>query len=144
MRVSPSRCAGGRLPSILLHQIELLINQPLLSLDVSEHVFAFGQADKVGEDLRVLLVKLAQLGQAHLAFCLALVRALQELVDVVEDEVVLEDTDHVGLLVVDQVVDDFEIFKFNVTIRILAPQVAHDKVLGWNGPLLFVVNVVAD
>lgn len=81
----------------------LLIDQLLLPLNVFEHVLAFGEADVVGEDLRVGVVELAQFGHAGLRLGLR-VGALEELVDVVQDQVVLEDGDHVGVLVVDQVV----------------------------------------
>ena len=61
MRVT--RCA---LAAIFLHQIELLVNNSLLPLNVPKHVLALGKADEVWEDLRVFLVKLAELRQAHL------------------------------------------------------------------------------
>ena len=93
--------------AIFLHIVELLVNEALFPLNVPEHVLALGQADKVGEYLRVFLVELAELGQAHLRLCFALVGALQELVDVVEDQIVLKDAHHVRLLVVNQVIDNF-------------------------------------
>ena len=48
--------------AIFLHIVELFVNEALLSLNVPEHVLALGQADKVGEHLRVFLVELAELG----------------------------------------------------------------------------------
>ena len=86
--------------------VELLVNQALLPLDIPEHVLALGQADEVGEHLRVFLIEFAELGQSHLRLGLALVGALQELIDVVEDQVVLKYAHHVRLLIVNQVIDN--------------------------------------
>lgn len=91
----------------LLHKIELLVDQSLLSLYISKHVLALGEADEVGENLRVFLVEFAEFGQTDVRFGVALVEALEEFVDVVEDEVVLKDAHHVSLLIVNQVIDNF-------------------------------------
>ena len=91
----------------LLQKVELLVDQSLLALNVAKHVLALGQADEIGKDLRVFLVELAEFGQADVRLLVALVEALEELVDVVENEIVLKDAHHVRLLIVDQVIDNF-------------------------------------
>ncbi len=47
----------------LLLYLVLLINEFLFSLDIFEHVFGLWQDDIVGENLRILIVESAQLGQ---------------------------------------------------------------------------------
>ena len=71
-----------------------------------------------------------------MTFLLSIVESLEEFVDVIEDKVVFEDADHVCLLIVNQIVDHFQIFKFNVTVSIFAPQILHYQVLRghwWSG-----------
>lgn len=111
--------------------VELLIDQPLLALNVTEHVFRLWQANEVWKHLRVLLVKLAELGEADLALSFPGVKPFQEFVDIVEDEVVLENAHHVRLLVIDQVIDHFHVFKFYVAIAVLAAKIGHDQLLTW-------------
>ena len=112
------------LPLVLL--VELVIDEALLALDVSKHVLALGQADEVREHLRVLVVKLAQLRQAHARLGLPLVEAFEELIDVVEDEVVFEDADDARLLVVDQIVHHLQHLKLFVAVAVLAAEVRQD------------------
>lgn len=51
-------------PLVLPLQVALpVVYDALLSLDVFEHVLVLGEGDVVGEDARVLLVKLEDLGQ---------------------------------------------------------------------------------
>lgn len=87
--------------AVLVVPVKLIVNKALLALNVAEHVFALGEAHEVREHLRVLLVKLAELWQPHLRLLLLTVEPLEELVDVVQDEVVLENADHVRRLIVD-------------------------------------------
>ena len=86
----------------------LLINQFLFSLNVFEHVLAFWQTDIIGEDLRIRIVKLAQFRHPGLRLG-AGVGAFEELVDIVQNQVVLEDGYDMGVLVVNQVVDNLDV-----------------------------------
>ena len=112
----------------LLLQLVLLVNQLLLPLDVLEHVLGLREDHVVGEDLGVLVVEAAKLGQADLSLWLGVV-TLQELVDVVEDEIILEDGDYVGVLVVDKVVYDFKVIVVSVSRVLLAKVVLNHKAL---------------
>ena len=62
-----------------------------------------------------------------MALSLPCVEPFQEFVDVVKDEVVLENAYHVRLLVIDQVIDHFHVFKFYVAIAVLAAKIGHDQ-----------------
>ena len=84
----------------LLDSIVLLINQSLLALDISEHVFALGKGHKVGEHLGILVVEVTQFGQSYHGLLFVSVVPFEEFVDVVQDEVVFEYAYYVGLLVV--------------------------------------------
>ena len=86
-----------RLPRVfvilVLNSLKLVVNQLLLLLDVSKHILALWQRYEVGEDLRVFVVEVAQLGQSDLGLGLLLVKSLEELIDVVKNEIVFEYAD---------------------------------------------------
>ena len=67
-----------------------------------------------------------------MAFVISRVVALKELVDVIEDQIILKDANHMGLFVIDQVIDHLHVFELNVAVAILTPQITHDKRLSRN------------
>lgn len=89
-------------------QLILIIYLFLFSLYIFEHIFALREHHVVREHLGVLIVEAAQLRQPHCGLLLV-VGPFEELVNVVKDEVVLENRDHMGVLVVDEVVNYFNV-----------------------------------
>ncbi len=67
-----------------------------------------------------------------MTFLLSIIESLEEFIDVIKDKVVFEDADHVGLLIVNQIVDHFQIFKFNMTVSVFASQILHYQVFRWH------------
>ena len=100
-------CGSRIRRAVIVTSVILFVDKALLTLDVLEHVLAFGQLDEIRKHLRVLLIEVAEFRKAHVTFVLAVVEPLHELIDVVEDQVVFEDAHHVSLLVVNQIVDHF-------------------------------------
>lgn len=89
-------------------ELVLLINQFLLSLDVLKHVFWLWQDDIVREYLRVFLIKTAKFWQSDFSLLLS-VGSLQEFIDVIKDQVIFKNWHDVRVLVIDQVIHDFQV-----------------------------------
>jgi hypothetical protein len=91
----------------------LLIDQLLFFLDVLEHILGLREAHVVGKDLTVGVIKWAQLRQSLLWFEFT-VRSFEKFVYVIKYEVVLKDCYCVTLLVVDQVINNFQLVEFRL------------------------------
>ena len=87
-----------------------LINCPLLPLNILEHELILGERHIVRKHLRVLLIKLINLRQPGHTF-MQLILSLHKLAYIVINQEILEHRHHVGVLVVDYVVDHFDVIE---------------------------------
>ena len=102
----------------------LLIDHPLLSFDVLEHVLILRYAHIVGEHSGVLLIELVDARQPARRFIMV-VETFKKFADVVQYEVILKYRHDVGLLVIDNVVHDFYVVKV-LARHVLRQVVLHD------------------
>lgn len=142
-------CTPSKIEPVLLSKCLLLlflqipvlfVNQFLLLLDVLEEVLVLRQRHVVRKDLGVLLVKLKHPRQSLVALYGQVV-PLHELADVVVDEVVFEHGHHPGLLVVNDVIDDFHVVVL-LAGQVLLVQVLLQNVLQRTRPNYHVLLVV--
>ena len=81
------------------HPALLLIEYALFSLDVLEHVLVLWKHNVVRENVRVAFVKLVNSRQPLLALVVR-IEAFEKIAQVVEEQVIFEDADDAGVLVV--------------------------------------------
>ena len=101
----------------------LLIDHPLLPLNVLKHVLVLRYADIVGEHTRVLLIKLIYAWQPAGRFIMV-IETFKKFADVVEYEVILKYRHDVGLLVIDDVVHHLHVVKV-LACHVLGQVVLH-------------------
>jgi len=97
------------------------INLPLFSFNVFEHVFILRESNVVREDFRILPIKLKDFRKSRL--CLReLVASFEKFRNIVKNQVILEDTYNMSVLVVNHIIHYFdvvEIFWCHILRKIL-------------------------